>query len=315
MSPLSILSSVLLVASTGVAASPPAHNVHGELFARSGNAAQAAHITFLQSDATATGYYLVEPGTIANGSSETISSDCMSAVEATVLCDSQLSVIAGADYFLEQDQTTLDAVCTKSCASSLADYRSNVVAKCSGQPDAWPGYPATYFGDLVWSSYNLTCLADPTTGSSCMHYLFNSTGDAADVGALDLPDDLLCSPCVLALYRVLQGTAYSYYDELMASDWKAIQDKCGVTYPTDVTPNPTNVTDIPGFATPGDSAENSTITCLSGNTYTVVSGDNCIAISQQHNVSTGTLLILNNIFADCSNLIGRYLFIFIYSHL
>ncbi|EPE06530.1 hypothetical protein F503_02658 [Ophiostoma piceae UAMH 11346] len=307
--PSSLLSSVLLlVATTSVKASTHAHNhahdVHNELFSRSGNAAQAGHIAFIQSDVNATGYNIVEPGTIANGSSQTISSDCMSAVEATVLCDSQLSLIAGSDYFMEQDPSTLEAICTASCASSLADYHHNVAAKCSGQPEAWPGYPATYFGDLVWSSYNLTCLADPTTGSSCMSYLFNATGDSEDVSALDLPDDLLCSPCVLALYRVLQGTAYSYYDDQMASDWKAIQEKCGVTYPTDVTPNPTNVTDIPGFAAPGDASENSTITCLSGNMYTVASGDNCIAISQQNNVSTGTLQILNNIYNDCSNLIA-----------
>ncbi|KAJ5762248.1 uncharacterized protein N7511_005630 [Penicillium nucicola] len=36
----------------------------------------------------------------------------------------------------------------------------------------------------------------------------------------------------------------------MAADWFAIQSLCGVSYPIEVPENPTNVTDIAGFAPP-----------------------------------------------------------------
>lgn len=134
------------------------------------------------------------------------------------------------------------------------------------------------------------------------HFYNISSNYTSDVSATSLPLDVLCSPCVLSMYQMFQQTAYSYYDDSMAADWANIHSKCGVSYPTSVPENPTNVTNIPGFAPPG--AATATATCFSGNRYTVAPGDNCNDISQQLNVSTGALQIPNNIFPDCSNLIG-----------
>ena len=119
--------------------------------------------------------------------------------------------------------------------------------------------------------------------------------------ATSLPTSVLCSPCVLSLYQQLQGTAYSYYYSIMATEWATIQKTCGVSFPTAVPVNPTSVTAIPGYAPNNFTTSN---VCYSGNTYTVASGDNCIAISKAKGVSTGALINMNSLLPDCSNLQG-----------
>lgn len=42
--------------------------------------------------------------------------------------------------------------------------------------------------------------------------------------------------------------------------------------------------------------------CYSNQTYNVVEGDTCKSISEKMSVDTGTLEILNNLYADCSNI-------------
>jgi LysM repeat protein len=43
--------------------------------------------------------------------------------------------------------------------------------------------------------------------------------------------------------------------------------------------------------------------CYSNQTYTVAEGDTCKSISEKMSVDTGTLEILNNLYADCSNIV------------
>ncbi|PYH28141.1 LysM domain protein [Aspergillus neoniger CBS 115656] len=187
-------------------------------------------------------FQVLDAETIANSTSVTFSDACLTALQGTVNCNSSLVNIAAADDVYGINNNTYAYLCTDSC------------------------------GDVYWASYNLSCLADPTSWASCIE-----------------------------LYQFLQKTPYSYYDSEMASDWSSIQSLCNVSHPTDVPKNPTNVTDIAGFAP----ASYTSPTCLSEATYTVISGDNCIAISQAQNVSTGTLISLNNLLPDCSNLDGN----------
>ena len=118
-----------------------------------------------------------------------------------------------------------------------------------------------------------------------------------------LPEAQVCSPCILALGQLLQATSFSNYDDTVASEWASIQKTCNVNYPTDVQPPEATPTDVTGFA-----PANFTIStaCISGNTYDVVSGDDCVRISTSKSVSTGGLIVLNQLFPDCSNLLGMW---------
>jgi hypothetical protein len=103
----------------------------------------------------------------------------------------------------------------------------------------------------------------------------------------------------------MQGTSFSNYDASLATVWSSIQSKCSLSYPTAVPTLQTNVTQPGGFAVPGYT---SSPICLSGVTYTVLSGDNCEAIAEKHSVSTGTLIAINDIYADCTNIwVGQVL--------
>jgi hypothetical protein len=137
---------------------------------------QAAHhgahhhefLHLLSRQTSSSGFAVVPPGTVANSSIANITTQCVNAMEATVQCDDSLNTIAAADYFLPANATDFQSVCVKACGSSLATYHQTVVSACAGQPQAWDGFPATYFGDLLWATWNLTCLSDSKTGQSCM---------------------------------------------------------------------------------------------------------------------------------------------------
>lgn len=68
--------------------------------------------------------------------------------------------------------------------------------------------------------------------------------------------------------------------------------------PTSVPTLATNITDPADHAAPYQPPP-----CLTGNTYTVVSGDNCLAIAHKLGVSSGSLITLNSLFPDCTNLL------------
>jgi LysM repeat protein len=103
---------------------------------------------------------------------------------------------------------------------------------------------------------------------------------------------------MLGIAQQIQATPYSNYDEDLAVEWTNLQERCGVNYPTGVQLLQTNVTDPPGYVTNYTTATY----CLSGNTYTVVSGDSCGAIAAAQGVATGSLITLNNVLPDCTNL-------------
>lgn len=135
-------------------------------------------------------------------------------------------------------------------------------------------------------------------------YISNLTSSiTSDTSMANLPEAQVCSPCIIALGQLLQATSFSNYDDTIASEWASIQKTCHVDYPTNVQPPEATPTDVIGFA-----PANYTISaaCLSGNTYDVTNGDDCVKISQSNSVSTGSLVVLNRIFPDCSNLVGMW---------
>lgn len=109
----------------------------------------------------------------------------------------------------------------------------------------------------------------------------------------------LCSPCVIQLFKDMQRTAYSNYNEELVSDWQAIQTICKTgSLPTEPQPLAVNLT-RPESVTEKDPAVD---ICDSGNKYTVVSGDTVGSIANKFQVSTGPLMFMNGIFPDESNL-------------
>lgn len=113
-------------------------------------------------------FQVLDADATAISTAVTLSDACLDALQGTVNCNSSLVNIAAADSFYGIDNETYVFLCNDGCSSSLESYHSSVSSACAGQDEAWSGYPATYFGDVYWATYNLSCLAEPTSGSSCM---------------------------------------------------------------------------------------------------------------------------------------------------
>ncbi|KAI0388217.1 hypothetical protein F5Y17DRAFT_463931, partial [Xylariaceae sp. FL0594] len=235
------------------------------------------------------------------GLTQNLSTSCATAMQAPLSCNPSLLQIMMQNFFgMVGNLTVQDIFCDALCGDQLMSYRQDVVTSCQSDPQPLPGYPATYWADVAISAWTTVCLKDAATGEYCaetIEGIFN--GSASDSDGTTIPKTDLCSNCVISLFRQIQSTRYSNYDENLAGVWQTIQETCGVTYPIEVQPLQTNVTTPGGYAPPGSGA---TTGCLSGTSYTVAGGDTWEAIARQHNVSTGTLIAINSIYADCSNL-------------
>ncbi|KAG6356475.1 hypothetical protein INS49_015863 [Diaporthe citri] len=84
----------------------------------------------------------------------------------------------------------------------------------------------------------------------------------------------------------------------MAQAWAAIQTNCKLSFPTATQALKTNVTSLGNYAPKGYP----TATCVGDRTYKVVSGDNCVDISKKSKVSTSSLIVLNSLRIDCTNI-------------
>jgi hypothetical protein len=135
---------------------------------------------------------------------------------------------------------------------------------------------------------------------ACIDYFSSVFGNiTTDGDGTGIPAAQLCSPCIVNSFQQMQSTPYSNYDTNLASVWTSIQGTCSLSFNTTVPNIVTNVV-LPDYAPPGSAYDGG---CLSGNSYTVQSGDNCQAISAAHSVATGTLVAVNNILKDCSNIV------------
>ncbi|GFF42111.1 autolysin [Aspergillus udagawae] len=237
-------------------------------------------------------------------SSATLSAACSNALEATLQCDPYLYTLATIDHFGPLGNDTFqDQLCQSTCGTSLTTYHNSVSEQCAKDPQPWDGIPAVWAGDILWATYNRTCLKDPKTGVYCTNEIGNiqTILGETDTSLTALSKDQLCAPCVLNLIQQMQATAYSNYNENHVADWAAIQQTCQTgALPTQVQPPATNITTVPGV----DYSEPSNATCLSNNFYTTVAGDNIQAIAEAQGVPTGPLRTLNGIFPDGSNLLA-----------
>ena len=110
---------------------------------------------------------VLETGLLANESSVFLSDGCTSALESSISCDQWLQDNANEDGYSPLNDTALDMLCAPACEPSIISYRSKVISACQNDPQPFDGLPAEYFIDVIWASYNLTCLKDPVSGNYC----------------------------------------------------------------------------------------------------------------------------------------------------
>lgn len=107
----------------------------------------------------------IPEGTLYTGFVSTL---CASQINATIDCYDYLLPLATSDFFGPLGNDTLqDAICSGTCGTSLRTYRDRVVRFCPNGQQPWLGYPPTWVGDMLWATYNRTCLTDPQTGEYC----------------------------------------------------------------------------------------------------------------------------------------------------
>ncbi|KAF2154796.1 carbohydrate-binding module family 50 protein [Myriangium duriaei CBS 260.36] len=242
-------------------------------------------------------FVIFEPGLIANTTNVQLSQPCLDAMQQSLQCDQYLQNIIGVESYSYMDPSVFNGLCTSTCKQSLQNYHTNVVSACAKDQYAWPGTPHQLYGDQIWAKYNLTCLQD-NQGNYCQNYFANLTKSTNDVAIASLPKAQLCTPCILNLGVLNQGTSYSNYGPKMAKNWASVQSICGVSYPTAIPPVVGNRTDLPGYAPSGYPVAS----CGTGKTYKVVSGDDCGKIAAAQGVPKGTLMSYNNVLPDCSDL-------------
>ncbi|PKX91129.1 LysM peptidoglycan-binding domain-containing protein [Aspergillus novofumigatus IBT 16806] len=164
-------------------------------------------------------------------SSATLSAACSNALEATLQCDPYLYTLATIDHFGPLGNDTFqDQLCQSACGTSLTMYHNTVSEQCAKDPQPWDGIPAVWAGDILWATYNRTCLKDPKTGLYCTNEIGNiqTMLGETDTSLRTLSKEQLCAPCVLNLIQQMQATAYSNYNE------------------NHVQPPATNITAVPG---------------------------------------------------------------------
>ncbi|QRW23672.1 LysM domain protein [Rhizoctonia solani] len=139
-----------------------------------------------------------------------------------------------------------------------------------------------------------------TTGVWC-NTVFNSSwpGTTTETPIETLDPSVLCSSCNIQSL-VQTGQSVFGYDPTFASTvWPTIQSKCKITTPIN----------DPGHAyinltTPDPGP----LTCQSGKTYTIKSGDTCQAIAESQNVGTNDLVSINSILPGCTSIqVGQVL--------
>lgn len=119
----------------------------------------------------------------------------------------------------------------------------------------------------------------------------------------DVPNRKLCSNCATKILDQINNTPFHNYGNL-AQQVSNIRAKCSFLPRIPVNPNGSPLvpkSSANGPATPSPKT-NSTDSCASGKHYNVVSGDTCQIVSEKESVATESVILLNKLNADCTNL-------------
>ncbi|KAF8594967.1 hypothetical protein BDV93DRAFT_564879 [Ceratobasidium sp. AG-I] len=227
-------------------------------------------------------------------------SACGKALNASIACDVSLGPASGG---AQLQASTLSTLCVPSCYTALKSYRTSVASACGTSvviqgSDAT--FPITYLVDNFLYTYNSTCLKDASTGAWCATQ-FNGSwpGTTGDQAIETLDTSILCSSCTLQTLVQSQQSVFDYDPTFVSTTWPTIQSKCKIT---------TAITD-PGQAYLNITTPNAgPVTCQSGKTYTVKSGDTCQAIAVSQNIGTNDLIAINSILPGCTSIwVGQVL--------
>lgn len=106
--------------------------------------------------------------TLTTSTSVNLTPGCINAMESSLSCDPYLQSLANQDYYGSMDNSSLQtSLCDPACGRALSSYHSSVISSCISDPQPWPGIPASWYGDVLWTTYNQTCLKDRKTGLYC----------------------------------------------------------------------------------------------------------------------------------------------------
>ncbi|KAM0545773.1 hypothetical protein ACHAPJ_011197 [Fusarium lateritium] len=237
--------------------------------------------------ADAAGLSMFPDGSLADSG---LPSTCEATLYQSVNCPVEASDLVTDGYIDSDDPAVTEAVCRTACGNSIGHMRTKVASAC-GSEEMIPGMPYVNLVDKFWSSWNLSCFSDPTTGDNCNN-IIAAFPDVDDISKLPKSD--LCSYCNVEQYAIMQADAYTgVYDEDVRTSYEYVAKTCGLDVDN------FNATDSAFNVTNPDTTSNM---CVSGKTYVAEDGDSCDSIALAQGVSAATMYYINSNIFDCTKI-------------
>ncbi|KAH8895447.1 hypothetical protein GQ53DRAFT_839064 [Thozetella sp. PMI_491] len=221
---------------------------------------------------------------------QNLSTTCISVLNQAVVCDSRVRD-AGTDGRFESDET-LAAVCTTTCASSLALWVRRVAGACgtSRYTSGQASLLVAFMAESVLENYSVLCLKNPQ-GQFC-NAVFKSAILSATGAASTVPSNIACNSCAASMLSTRLQMPIGNMQTELQTQYAALTSSCKISGMS-VTPLATTtqwVTMLPTTAPQCD-----------GTMYTLKAGDNCRSVSLSQGIGTTNLLLANNLLAYCAN--------------
>lgn len=233
-----------------------------------------------------------------------ISSGCASAIGGSISCDPYIQALAETNWYGSLNDSALQtSVCPSACSTSLSTYHSIVSTACANDPQPWDGIPATWAGDILWATYNRTCLKEQQTDYLC------SCVPQACTTYLVQPGDTCWAIASVNSIRAsklisLNPTLNSDCTNLLSGTNICLSPTAGVYTPTTIagaTATRTGTYAISTVAAAGPTPYGTTVNC--GGFYKVKPGDNCQQISLVQQITVALFEAINpSINSACTNL-------------
>ncbi|KAF8703143.1 Lysin motif, partial [Rhizoctonia solani] len=250
---------------------------------------------------------------------------CGKALNASIACDVALGkAAAGALLPVEK----LNTVCVPACYTSLKSYRSSVATACGTSvviqgSDAT--FPITYLADNLLYTYNTTCIKDTQNDRSMVQHSLqqllarhnnrNPNRNARPVHSLLIVQHPKSRPDRTIRIRVRPDLCVHRlaHDPVQMQDHNPDQRSGSGVYQlvsSHLGSSLICLGNLIGYwcfdylTTPDPGP----LTCQSGKTYTIKSGDTCQAIAESQNVGTNDLVSINSILPGCTSIqVGQVL--------